>query len=156
MSNLKRLRVLSMVLLVSLASGCSKKPPEVVSVSGIVTLNGAPLPHAEVRFFPQAEGLDMNLASVGLTDAEGRFVLKMVGTEKDGVCVCKHQVTVTEGPLPAEARSNSEEAQTVAVRFMQALKNRPIPEMYGNLVTSPIHIEVVRDQTDYKIELTRN
>jgi hypothetical protein len=136
--------------------GCTSRPPEIISAGGIVTLNGAPLPHAEVRFFPKTEGLDMNFSSVGLTDAEGKFVLKMVGTDKAGVCVCSHHVTVTEGPLPPEARSNSENAQTIAVQFMQSLKNRPIPETYSNLVTSPIHVEVTKDQSEYSIQLSRN
>jgi len=135
-------------------TGCAKKPPETIEAGGQLLLNGVPLASAEVRFIPLHPGLDANYMSTGVTDQEGRFKLAML-SGKSGVCVCNHQVLVMEGPLPDEARGMSDNAQTIALRYLEGLKNRPIPDHYSDAVRSPIKIDVVKDQTDYKIELAR-
>jgi hypothetical protein len=140
--------------LLVLTVGCGQKPPETIEAGGQVLLNGIPLASAEVRFIPLHPGLDANYMSTGVTDQNGRFQLTMLSGQS-GVCVCRHQVLVMEGPLPEEARGMSDNAQTIAIRYMESLKNRPIPGSYGDAVRSPLKLEVVSDQNDYKIELSR-
>src|SRR2546428_662788 len=41
---------------VLLAAGCAKSPPPVVDVSGVLLLDGQPLPNAKVEFIPQIKG----------------------------------------------------------------------------------------------------
>ena len=50
------------------------RPPQFVAVSGIITLDGAPLHGAIVWFYPMEPG--GRSAAAGRTDATGRFSLK--------------------------------------------------------------------------------
>lgn len=61
------------------------------SVSGIVTLDGKPLPNAVVTFIPQGEG---GSPSYGTTDAEGYYTL-MFSRDTEGVLPGTHDVTIT-------------------------------------------------------------
>lgn len=76
--------------------------PELGGVSGVVTLDGAPLEGATVTFQPlPAEGQDPEThvsASVGLTDKEGRYTLMYV-KDAAGAAVGRHQVTIS-APMP--------------------------------------------------------
>src|SRR5688572_29155643 len=64
---------------VCLAAGCSPVPPSVVPVSGRVTLAGEPLAGAVVTFQPAPGESAAELSgSVGRTNAEGRYELRLV------------------------------------------------------------------------------
>jgi hypothetical protein len=67
---------LGLIVLASAAAGCSSKPP-MVAVTGVVTLNGKPVEHCKVCFFPEAEDANPEEHGYGLTftDAEGRYSL---------------------------------------------------------------------------------
>jgi hypothetical protein len=60
----------SLAILVLLA-GCGKSGPELAAVSGRVTLDGQPLPGAQLMFQPEALGSP----SFGLADREGKYEL---------------------------------------------------------------------------------
>ena len=153
MNCLERYFLAGLLLLCTVCFGCAKKPPETMSAGGTLTFNGQPLANAEVRFFPMEPGLDGNYVASGVTDQDGKFTLRLVGKQESSVCVGKHQVIVMEGPLPAEARGDSEQAQTAALNYMKSLKNRPIPIKYANLASSPLTVEIVAGQTEYKLSL---
>ena len=83
-----------MVLAVALASTCAcrSRPgdqPDLGTVTGVVTMDGAPLAGALVSFAPE-EGR----ASQAVTDAEGRYELVYVGNTK-GAKVGPHKVYIT-------------------------------------------------------------
>jgi hypothetical protein len=61
-----------LVLVATLLSGCSGSGPEVAPVSGRVTLDGAPLAGARIRFQPEASG---GSPSYGTADQDGNYVL---------------------------------------------------------------------------------
>jgi hypothetical protein len=103
------------------AAGCQG---EVVPVSGRVTLDGKPLANAVVTFQPIGSGPSAETTttgSVGRTDSEGRFVLRLVSPEQSGAAVGGHVVTInrsTEGideaaaenaPLPLAWRNGSQQ-----------------------------------------------
>ncbi len=74
------------------APACRSKPgdqPDLGTVSGVVTMDGAPLAGALVSFAP-AEGR----ASHGVTDPEGRYELLYIGSTK-GAKVGPHNVHIT-------------------------------------------------------------
>jgi len=76
------------------AAGCQS---EVVPVSGRVTLDGKPLAKAVVTFQPIGTGPSAETTatgSVGRTDSEGRFVLRLVSPERYGAAVGGHVVTI--------------------------------------------------------------
>lgn len=61
-------------------------------MSGIVTLDGTPLPNARVQFTPVAA--DGGRDSVGRTDAEGRYELVYIRDVR-GASVGEHVVRIT-------------------------------------------------------------
>lgn len=69
--------------------GCGADGPALGIVEGKVTLDGAPLPNAQVMFAPP-EGR----TSVGIADDEGRYGLEYAAGRK-GAILGKHTVTVT-------------------------------------------------------------
>ncbi|NCY03266.1 MAG: hypothetical protein EBX36_10250 [Planctomycetia bacterium] len=62
---------LAVVVGAGLGTGCGRKGPVLIPVSGLVTLDGKPLP-ATVVEFEQERGLNM---ATGITGDDGRFVL---------------------------------------------------------------------------------
>lgn len=140
------------LLAAALAGGCSRQPPPIVPVEGRVTLDGRPLPRAEVRFYPVTE-FGGEYIAVGETDDDGRFKLSCPG--RPGACACENRVTVAEAPLPEELRGMTGEAQLKASRYLDALKNRPIPPKYATLAQSPLAVTVAPGQTEYNLELNR-
>jgi hypothetical protein len=137
-----------------LAAGCSKRtPPPVVEVGGVVTLNGSPLPNASVRFIPMFEGFGAEVIAEAVSDDDGKYSLVCLGT--NGACVGKHRVIIEEGPLPKDALGESARAQMAMSRFLQNLPNRPIPSEYGNLVQTPLTVEVMPDKATYDLNLQR-
>ena len=143
-----RFAVLALVL-----AGCSggTKAPEVVAAEGIATLNGQPLPNAQISFTPTAAGVGGQFVATGVTDEQGKYKLTCNG--KPGAAVGENIVTVAEGPLPDELRD--ENAQAKAGTFAAKLKNRPIPTEYGVAATSKLKVTVAAGKTDYPLELKR-
>jgi len=67
-------------------------------VSGRVTLAGRPLADAVVTFQPvRAQGAEtLNMTgSVGKTDADGRFDLRLIEPDKPGAAVGQHRVSIS-------------------------------------------------------------
>ncbi|MFH1266894.1 MAG: carboxypeptidase-like regulatory domain-containing protein [Planctomycetota bacterium] len=71
--------------------------PELVPVSGSVTLDGEPLQKAVVTFFPK--GTTLGVGGAGATDASGRYELK-TGAVEPGVPVGEYRVTCSKMTLP--------------------------------------------------------
>lgn len=72
--------------------GCGegvKNIPKLGNVTGVVKLDGAPLPKAQVQFIPAA-----SRPSTAITDAEGKYLLDFNGTLK-GAAIGAHQVRIT-------------------------------------------------------------
>ena len=133
--------------------GCNK-PPALVPVSGTVTLDGNPLPNAEVRFIPIWDDLDGNYIASGITDDEGKYVLRLPGQTESGACACENRVTVFEGPIPDEIRDSKNE-QVAATRFLESLPNRPIPKDYTRVADTPLKVTVSADQSVYDLDMKR-
>jgi hypothetical protein len=71
---------------------------DVVPVSGRVTLDGKPLANAVVTFQPMGSGKSAETTttgSVGRTDSEGTFVLRLVSPDRYGAAVGDHVVTIS-------------------------------------------------------------
>jgi hypothetical protein len=133
--------------------GCSEGPPPIVPVEGVLLLNNEPLPHAKVRFAPNLHGPGGDFLAEGITDENGRFQLTCKG--QPGACACENMVIVVEGPMIPEGRGPSGAAQAAADRFLASMKNRPIPKEYGMASKTPLSVNVVQGQTEYKLELRR-
>jgi hypothetical protein len=84
-------------LLVLLAlSGCwgASDLPELGDVTGVVTLDGEPLPHASVEFIPENRN-----PSIGLTDDQGRYKLTF-HANADGALIGRHKVKISTFQAP--------------------------------------------------------
>jgi hypothetical protein len=77
-----------------LVAGCERN---VVPVSGRVTLNKKPLPGAVITFQPQLERDAAHPAtgSVGRTDENGRFTLRLIEPDQVGAVIGTHIVTIS-------------------------------------------------------------
>jgi hypothetical protein len=153
----KRLRALEgFGLVLTLAvCGCTKTPPPVTEVSGVLLLDGKPLPLAKVSFVPELSGFGAEMASTAITDEKGRFTLTC-GNQQSGAVVGKHRVIITEGPPPAELRRQDEQTQEKLADYMAKLTNRPIPQEFGDLNKSPVTVEVKLEQKTYEIRFDRS
>ena len=143
------------VLFVAAAAltGCSKKPPDIVEVEGVVTINNKPVPMAEVQLIPKIQGFGAEYIATGITDKDGRFKLTCKGQR--GACACENWVVIAEGPLPDDARGMSGESQMKASRYLAGLSNRPIPPQYGTAGQTPLVITVTSDRKEYNFDLAR-
>jgi hypothetical protein len=100
-------RVLLAGVLVVTVTGCGQAPYQVAPVSGRVTLNGQPLPRAHVHFAPIGTlAHNPGPTSQGLTDADGRFTLRLDNPPESGAVVGRSRVFITvagaatTGPQP--------------------------------------------------------
>jgi hypothetical protein len=68
----------------------------VAPVSGRVTLGGQPLAGAVVTFQPvMGDQAVQSTGSVGHTDSNGHFELRLIAPDKPGAAVGKHRVTIS-------------------------------------------------------------
>lgn len=143
--------VACLLAVVGTSGGCGEEPPPpIVPAKGVVLLNGAPLPQAQVRFIPQIEyGADY-IAS-GVTDDRGRFTLQCNG--QPGACASANIVLIGEADIPQHLQS--ENAQRELAKYLSSLKNRPIPPQYASLVSTPLHEAVSEGNAEFKFELKR-
>jgi len=122
---IRRAAFLSCCLAICGMLGCgSREPqPDLAKVTGIVTLDGAPLSGASVSFIPKVPDARGNgRASTAGTDEKGAFSL-LYGPGQPGAIVGEHSVQISklsgtsEEPgsemLPAKFNSNSELTETV-------------------------------------------
>lgn len=138
-----------------LVAGCAKAPPKLVGkVSGVVKINGAPLPKAEVTFIPMTPGLDGNYMATAITDENGVYELAFPDGKPGGV-VGENLVTVSEGPMPEEFRGQDGDSQEAAGKYLESLANRPIPDSYGLSSQTSLKVNVVEGQESYPLELSR-
>lgn len=115
-------------------AGCGRSGdlPPTVPVTGTVTYQGAPLPNAQVTFYP--EGGERPAA--GTTDANGAYSLTTFNSN-DGAVPGGHTVTVT-------AYDSS---------FEGASLTSLIPERYGDSLTSPLQVTVGNERTEIPLDL---
>lgn len=85
-SNSSRSLVIVLGCCALIVTGCESKTYSLVDVSGIVTLDGKPVPGAVVNFQPQAgESRSPGPGSTGRCDIDGRFELKTIRDEPGAV-----------------------------------------------------------------------
>ncbi len=73
-------------------TGCGGEP--IAKVSGVVRLDGQPAENISVTFTPKPNAKGEVLSSSGLTNADGRYDLKVTITGQVGAVVGMHRVTL--------------------------------------------------------------
>ena len=95
MQRCANLILIAMLLTIPLA-GCNRGVPT-ASVEGVVTLDGKPLQDIRVLFQPDNKSGEAGVTgSFGLTDAAGKFVLKLSDSQNEGAVVDFHKVTLAD------------------------------------------------------------
>jgi hypothetical protein len=81
-----RLLAAACLALVAVQTGCESKPYGLAPVSGVITLDGKPVPGAQVSFQPQG-GTQKNPGpgSAGICDSSGRYELTTIRKEPGAV-----------------------------------------------------------------------
>jgi hypothetical protein len=103
-----RLAILPAVVLA--AAGCGGGP-NVVAVSGRVTFDNHPAVGLHVGFQPITEGgRNPGGGSYAITDADGRFTLKMVEDDRVGAVVGKHRVEIATRQQADDATDSVQKA----------------------------------------------
>ena len=79
----------------ALVVGCGSTG-KMVPVSGVVKLDGKPLPNAHVVFQPEAAHGNANpgIGSFGVTGPDGQYTLRAFDTEQPGAVVGTHRVDI--------------------------------------------------------------
>jgi hypothetical protein len=97
-------RVILLVALAVLSAGCRGEGYKTSLVSGRVTLNGVPVAKVAVMFQPIAPQGSINPGpgSYGITNADGRYNLRLIGKETLGAVVGKHKVRIENYTEPGE------------------------------------------------------
>jgi hypothetical protein len=120
-------------------SGCGEEKldrPPVFKVRGKVTMQGKPVPNADVTFIHK----ESNRASFGKTNAEGEYKLTTFNAN-DGAVEGKHDVSVVdippapETPAIADVESADYQPPKIGQDTMPVAKSR-LPQRYADPSTS--------------------
>ena len=111
------IRAAWLMLLAALLSGCGGSGPEVVPVSGRVTLDGAPLAGARIRFQPEASG---GSPSYGTADQDGHYELGYKRGQP-GALIGWHSIRVERGARDPDSKTKP---QALPARYNTASELR--------------------------------
>lgn len=108
------LRCVGALAAITLVAGCGGRF-ETASVTGVVTLDGAPLSNASLYFQPQRRGDDplVGPPSIGVTDEEGRYNLRTTEGGR-GAVVGRHRVSISTFESRMVDPQNSDRVETVS------------------------------------------
>lgn len=135
----------SFILSLLTFSGCAKKGPEVVSVSGKVTREGNPYPNAFLNFEPEN-----GRPSWAQVDNEGNYTAKY-DVAQDGAVLGKHKVWISY-------RSKDPREEMIEKGFAKGKSSRPknmneVLSKFGDKVTTPLIIEITKPVSNLEIKL---
>lgn len=151
------LRSAYLVVLVTLV-GCSKAPtrdgPELVKVTGTITLDGEPVEGAHIRFSPETGGP----AAFAVSDHRGRYELRTFDPG-DGAIPGKYGISATKEVTEAGMEFDSQAAMEA---YVKEHGERPpkgetvsvLPEKYSAKDTSELTAEItVAKDNRFDLEL---
>jgi len=122
--------------------GCGPDGKKVVKVSGLLTLNGKPVPNAILHFEPSS-----GRPSWGMTNSEGRYTLKYT-IDKEGAEVDTHKVWLEFPPATPQ-----EENDLATGKKQLPVETRAMAKKYGNKEKPEIEVAVTGDGKDIEIKL---
>jgi len=141
-----KLLYLVLPIFVLLITGCGSDGPELIPVSGTVTLNGTPIDEVVVTFVPKQAGKP----AMGLTDEQGRFSLSTTEVD-DGAAVGSYYATVTS----IDQGATRPDAQGLSTGLeIHPRQKSIIPERYTLFRSSGLSYEVQASMEPISIKLT--
>jgi hypothetical protein len=153
----RRVFVAMALLSALLVTGCSGEP-ERGPVTGVVTLDGKPLPQVMVVFVPDPEHGTPGQRSVAMTDKDGRYVIH---TDKDqeGASVGVHRVSLYDPlafPVPEGGLSGLFPGKATDVpKEPKPTPSSRVPAKYTDVSKTPLQpVTIGREAQTYDIALT--
>lgn len=124
-------------------AGCSNQP-ELVPVTGKVTMNGKPLGNVKVDFQPDPDKGTTGQGSTGTTDADGNFKL-LFQTDKPGVILGHHRVIIVDLEPYGNVFVGRGDYRTDAPGGpKETPKKSRVPDQYSKLANTPFKQEVTK------------
>lgn len=111
--------------------------PDLVTVTGQVTLNGQPLAGAAVSLQRDPPDSKYGRPARAMTDASGNFTPNTYG-DTPGIPPGKYQVAVMKQEVPAEYNSENPGASAVNITWVT-------PKVYSQMETSGLTVEITAD-----------
>lgn len=136
------MRTASTILMLTtcLVVGCGGGTAQPVApASGVVTLDGKPIDGVSITLIPK-DGTSSGRISYGLTDAEGRFELR-VSPDRSGAIIGAHWVQLEKltqqdgSPIPAGASPD------------EVAASNQLPQAYADAGSTPISAEIPESGT---------
>lgn len=128
----------NLICFIGMAVGCGAKTgPDLAVVTGVITLDGEPVPGVNVTFIPQGKGSP----SYGGTNEEGVYQL-MFNQKRSGAEIGTHTVLI-ECPEPATDDSGQRIDPTPTVM---------IPPKYRQPGVLTAEVDFGRNQLDFDLE----
>ena len=137
----------------ALIAGCGKGGLATVNVTGIVTLDGEPVPHANVTFTPRVQG--EGDTGFGVTDANGLYRLQtLMGAADAGTTPGMYDVFIVAWERVESVEVPLDQGQTGPTPPRPQPRNL-IPDRYGSTATSGLEANVLRGSRNvFNFELT--
>jgi hypothetical protein len=133
--------LLALSVAAMLTTGCGRKGPDVVEVTGRITKGGKPVSFVTVSFMPER-----GRTSVGRTDADGRYDLDFSKEIPKGAVPGRHKVYFAVSQERIDAPVNLKESK-YHPQMAQILKK------FGSYQTTPCQVEVTHSSPEVNIEL---
>ncbi|MDR0328754.1 MAG: hypothetical protein LBI05_10710 [Planctomycetaceae bacterium] len=146
--------LLSMTILAVLAltTGCGDGTIATLKVTGTITLDGVPLPNANINFTPKSEG--QGNPGYAVTDEKGTYKLQtLLGAAEAGTTPGDYGVSITcveSGRVVESTRGSTSDAPPPPMTRPQSL----IPERYGSTATSGLSATVEKGKLVHDFALT--
>ncbi len=146
------LKTIAFSLAVFCIAGCGKgvvPPDPSVVVTGVVTMDGKPLPKATVRFVPE-DGAKQGFGGSGVTDSAGKYELRsLVGEESAvGTPAGKYKIIITKMIKPDGSVADMMEPP------MMSAARESIPLRYSDTASSVLSETVSSSGGTFDFELT--
>ncbi len=126
-----------LLVVTAMIAGCGQSGPEILPVTGVVTLDGKPLDQARVVFVP-----DKGRPAVGLTDSSGQYKLQFNET-KWGALSGPHKVQIT-----TERQASGGEGGEPLIPAQKEL----LPKKYNE--STELQANVAPDKVKFDFDLT--
>ena len=138
-----RLRIcIAFIFVATAMMGCGSDGPELAEVTGVVTVDGKPVPGAVLTFVPTGGGSP----SYGGTDTDGKYRLMYTDT-KYGAMIGDHEVEIATNKLSAsELAEMKSEGQAVNETFVA------IPKKYKQKGALTAKVEKKNNVVDFTLK----
>lgn len=135
--NFHNVMLVGFAIAATVVAGCNDGPP-MVSVTGLVTLDGNPVPDAAVVFEPTQSGP----IGAATTDSEGKF--KLVTSTREGLIPGEYRASVTKYEMLGIDPNKPGD-------FTNAKMQWVVPEKYSQMATSGLMYKI--DKSDDALEV---